>query len=58
MRERRYQVRLDEETLIALRRLADSDERSMAAQLRHMIKIEAAKRGLWTARPLKAVSKT
>jgi len=55
MRERRYQVRLDDETALALRRLADSEERSMAAQLRHMIKIEAAKRGLWTARSLHAV---
>ena len=55
MRERRYQVRLDEETLIALRRLADADERSMAAQLRYMIKSDASKRGLWTARPLKSV---
>ena len=58
MHSRRYQVRLDEETLLALRRLADADDRSMAAQLRSMIKAEAAKRGVWTPRRPQAVRNT
>ena len=48
MRERRYQVRLDDETLVALRRRAQQEERTMAAQLRIMIRREAQARGLWT----------
>ena len=56
MRDKRYNLRLDEETLTALRRLANADDRSMAAQLRHMIRLEAAQRGLWTPAPPKAVT--
>lgn len=56
MRDKRYNLRLDEETLTALRRLANADDRSMAAQLRHMIRLEAAQRGLWTPGPPKAVA--
>jgi hypothetical protein len=44
----RFQLRLDEETRIALSRLALAEERSASAQLRHMIRTEAQKRGLWT----------
>lgn len=54
MRGRRYSLRLDDETLIALRRLAHADDRSMAAQVRILIRREAAQRGLWT--PAKPVS--
>ena len=58
MAERRYQIRLDEDTQVALRRLACAEERTMAAQLRIMIRREAQTRGLWTpARPLE-VTKT
>lgn len=45
---RRYQVRMDDETYTALRRLASAEERSMAAQLRLLVRQEAQKRGLWT----------
>ena len=47
-RERRFTLRLDDETTVALRRLATLNERSMAAQLRLMIRAEAAKAGVWT----------
>lgn len=57
MRERRYTLRLDEDTLIALRRIADAEERTMAAQIRLMVRTEAAKRGLWTPRRPTAVPK-
>lgn len=50
MRDRSITIRLDEDTAIALRRLADSEDRSQAAQLRVMIRSEAQKRGLWTPR--------
>ena len=51
MRDKRYSLRLDEETLLALRRLADAEDRSMAAQVRQLVRAEASKRGLWTPRP-------
>jgi len=58
MAERRYQIRLDEDTQVALRRLACAEERTMAAQLRIMIRREPQTTGLWTpARPL-VVTKT
>jgi hypothetical protein len=47
MRDRRFSLSLDEETTVALRRLAGADERSMAAQLRYMIREAAMRRGLW-----------
>ena len=47
MKDKNYNVRLDNETRIALQRLANRNERSMAAQLRFMIRQEAIKEGLW-----------
>lgn len=47
-KDRRFTLRLDEETTVALRRLATLNERSMAAQLRLMVRTEATKAGVWT----------
>jgi hypothetical protein len=55
-REVRFQLRLDEDTRVALARLALADERSASAQLRHMIRQEAQKRGLWVPSAPQAVS--
>jgi len=55
-REVRFQLRLDEDTRVALARLALADERSASAQLRHMIRQEAQKRGLWTPSAPQAVA--
>lgn len=40
-------IRLDPETRVALERLAQADERSLAAQIRHMVRTEALRRGMW-----------
>jgi hypothetical protein len=59
-RERNFTLRLDEDTTVALRRLAHAEERSMAAQLRIMIRKSAQERGLWTPshlHPVKATSR-
>lgn len=48
MAGKRFQFELDTETRLALIRLSEADERTCAAQLRYMIRTEAAKRGLWT----------
>ena len=55
MRERRLTLRLDEETSIALRRLSQAEERSMAAQVRIMVRLEAQRKGLWEPSALQAI---
>lgn len=47
MNQKRYTLRCEEDVLIALRRLAAIEERSMSAQLRILIKREALKLGVW-----------
>lgn len=51
MRDKRFSVKFDQDTLLALRRLADANERTMAAQLRYMVRHEAASKGLWLPGP-------
>lgn len=46
--QHRLDVRLDEETYTALRRLAAAEDRSCAAQIRHLIRSDAIRSGLWT----------
>lgn len=53
----RYELDLDDETRLALRRLADADDRTAAGVIRHLIKATAQNRGLWTpSRPRLVVS--
>lgn len=47
MYPRRFTFDVDEDTVLALRRLADADSRSMAAQVRWMIRDSAMRRGIW-----------
>lgn len=47
---------MDHETRLALARLANADERTGAAEIRWLIREAAIKRGLWTPKPLMAVS--
>ena len=44
----RYEVTLDEDVMAALERLSQADDRSKPGMLRHLIRAEAVKRGLWT----------
>lgn len=44
----RYELELDEDTRVALRRLAVATERSAAGVIRHLIRSEAARKGVWT----------
>ena len=44
----RYTFSLDEQTALALRRLAMYEERTQAAQLRILIRREAQSKGVWT----------
>lgn len=44
----RYELHLDEDIRLALRRLAAADQRSAAGTIRYLITSEAARRGLWT----------
>ena len=55
MKDKNYNVRLDNETRIALQRLVNRNERSMAAQLRFMIRQEAIKEGLWVPPALQGI---
>jgi predicted transcriptional regulator len=43
----RYEVYLDDEVMVALRRLAQADDRTAAGMTRHLIRAEAVRRGLW-----------
>ena len=55
---RRLTLRIDEDTMLALQRLADAEDRTKAAQLRILIRAEAQKRGLWTPSRPRAVATT
>ena len=44
----RYTFSLDEQTALALRRLALHEERTQASQLRILIRREAQAKGVWT----------
>ncbi len=43
----RFELQLDEETRCALQRLSQADSRSNAGTIRHLIRGEAQRRGLW-----------
>ena len=50
MRQRRelsFTVRFSEQEWLALTRLADYDQRSMAAVLRVLVRADATQKGLW-----------
>ena len=57
VRDRRFTLLLDSDTQEALHRLANAEERSMAAQIRIMVREEAMRRGIWTP-TLRAVKPT
>lgn len=52
-----FTLRLDEKLALALRRMAAADERTMAAELRHLIREQAVVRGFWGPRRPQPVTK-
>jgi hypothetical protein len=55
MRDLKFTMHLDAQTHEALQKLANANERSMAAEIRLMIKQAAIAKGLWGPKSLRAI---